>query len=357
MATVRLTRNILALCCRNSSSKLDGHQSALIGLCTTTRHFTLTATQFQLPKLKQSPDFKFSLGYPGSPMSMDDREFYEENGYLIVKNLYSPEELTMYLQRFKDICEGKVKRSKGMFIMQDVAIAKSEFVNGQRAVTKLQEFQNDEVLFQYCQHKKMLEYVCTVIGENVAAMHTTLINKPSDPGTKSSRHPLHQDLAYFPFRPANRVVTSWTAMEHIHRKNGCLVVVPGSHKEQKVRVHKKPEWEGGVNRFYQGIEDYDPNQKLTYLEMDAGDTLFFHPLLVHGSGANNTDGFRKALCCHYASSDCYILDDKDLENQQLIQEINDVSYFKKMGIVNATYGESWSLKAKIVHGKRVNIGY
>ena len=65
----------------------------------------------------------------------------------------------------------------------------------------------------------------------------------------------------------------------------------------------------------------------------------------------------QALCCHYASSDCYILDDKDLENQQLIKEINDVSYFKKMGIVNATYGESWSLKAKIVHGKRVNIGY
>ena len=68
-------------------------------------------------------------------------------------------------------------------------------------------------------------------------------------GTKSSRHPLHQDLAYFPFRPANRVVTSWTAMEHIHRKNGCLVVVPGSHTDEKVRVHKKPDWEVYITFF------------------------------------------------------------------------------------------------------------
>ena len=49
----------------------------------------------------------------------------------------------------------QVKRSKGMFIMQDVAISKSEFISGQKAVTKLQEFQNDEVLFQYCKNEKV----------------------------------------------------------------------------------------------------------------------------------------------------------------------------------------------------------
>jgi phytanoyl-CoA hydroxylase len=37
------------------------------------------------------------------------------------------------------------------------------------------------------------------------AMHTMLINKPPDPGTLTSRHPLHQDLYYFPFRPADKV--------------------------------------------------------------------------------------------------------------------------------------------------------
>ena len=32
-------------------------------------------------------------------------------------------------------------------------------------------------------------------------------------------------------------------MEHVHRGNGCLVVIPGSHKEGRLRVHKYPEWE------------------------------------------------------------------------------------------------------------------
>ena len=62
-------------------------------------------------------------------------------------------------------------------------------------------------------------------------MHPMLINKPPDSGKMTSRHPLHQDLHYFPFRPADRIVCAWTAMEHIDDKNGCLVVLPGTHAQ------------------------------------------------------------------------------------------------------------------------------
>lgn len=61
-------------------------------------------------------------------------------------------------------------------------------------------------------------------------------------GTLSSRHPLHQDLHYFPFRPADRIVCSWTAMEKVTRDNGCLVVLPGSHKGELLE-HGYPSWE------------------------------------------------------------------------------------------------------------------
>lgn len=55
---------------------------------------------------------------------------------------------------------------------------------------------------------------------------------------------MHQDLHYFPFRPAERVVCAWTAMEHIDRSNGCLVVIPGTHKGE-LKQHDYPEWEVG----------------------------------------------------------------------------------------------------------------
>ena len=45
--------------------------------------------------------------------------------------------------------------------------------------------------------------------------------------------------------------------------------------------------------MYYGIMDYDPSYHRVHLEMDAGDTVFFHPLLIHGSGMNRTSGFRK----------------------------------------------------------------
>ena len=50
---------------------------------------------------------------------------------------------------------------------------------------------------------------------------------------------IFKDLHYFPFRPAERIVCAWTAMEHIDDKNGCLVVLPGTHAQ--VERDKKPD--------------------------------------------------------------------------------------------------------------------
>lgn len=118
------------------------------------------------------------------------------------------------------------------------------------------------------------------------AMHTMLINKPPDAGAETSRHPLHQDLHYFPFRPADRIVCAWTAMETVTRENGCLVVLPGSHRGM-LQPHEYPGWENGVNKMYHGIVGFDGHNRV-HLPMEKGDTVFFHPILIHGSGANRT---------------------------------------------------------------------
>lgn len=84
------------------------------------------------------------------------------------------------------------------------------------------------------------------------AMHTMLINKPPDAGTLTSRHPMHQDLHYFPFRPADNIICSWTAMEHVDDRNGCLLVEPGSHR-RTLMPHGYPEWEVRINAFKSAI--------------------------------------------------------------------------------------------------------
>ncbi|XP_051810404.1 phytanoyl-CoA dioxygenase, peroxisomal isoform X3 [Acanthochromis polyacanthus] len=190
-------------------------------------------------------------------LTPEQRVFYEENGFLLVKNLVSDEDIDRFRRAFERICRQEVE-VPGLVVMRDVAIAKSEFVPDQKAVSKLQDFQEDPELFRYCSLPQILKYVECFTGPNIMAMHTMLINKPPDAGKKTSRHPMHQDLHYFPFRPADRIVCSWTAMEKVTRQNGCLVVLPGTHKGT-LQEHDYPEWEasclavGNSASFYQYI--------------------------------------------------------------------------------------------------------
>lgn len=296
----------------------------------------------------------YNFTYGGKKLTPSQRQFYEENGFLVIKNVVPSDKLEVYRQRFKGICNGQVPKW-GMTLMRDVAIAKSEFKDGERAINKLQDFQWDDVLFSYCSLPEVLGYVEDFIGPNIMAAHTMLINKPPDPGTLTSRHPMHQDLYYFPFRPANRVVCSWTAMQLINRSNGCLVVIPGSHKSE-LMDHDYPNWEGGVNKMYHGVTNYNPEEhSRVWVEMDEGDTVFFHPLLIHGSGANRTDGFRKSISCHYAASECQYIETEGSKHEKIAKEVVSLVE-KRTGIKDAVpYQDVWRFRARLVHGEQINI--
>ncbi|KAL0962847.1 hypothetical protein UPYG_G00346270 [Umbra pygmaea] len=285
-------------------------------------------------------------------LSTEQRLSYEENGFLVIKGLVSEGDINRFRVAFERICRGEVK-IPGLIVMRDVSIAKSEFIPDQKAISKLQDFQEETELFRYCALPQILKYVECFTGPNIMAMHTMLINKPPDTGKMTSRHPMHQDLHYFPFRPADRIVCSWTAMEKINRQNGCLVVLPGSH-HGTLREHDYPEWEGGVNKMYHGIRDYNTNHPRVHLEMEKGDTVFFHPLLIHGSGMNQTQGFRKAISCHYASADCYYIDVSKTSQENIALEVKAIAE-KKYGGGFITFEDTWAIRGRLVQGERTNM--
>ncbi|KAG7320363.1 hypothetical protein KOW79_016216 [Hemibagrus wyckioides] len=295
--------------------------------------------------------FKYTLDT--DVLSPEQRLAYEENGFILIKNLVSEEDIDRFRNEFERICTRDVK-IPGLVIMRDVSIAKSEFVQGEKAVTKLQDFQEDPELFRYCSLPQILKYVECFTGPNIMAMHTMLINKPPDTGKKTSRHPLHQDLHYFPFRPADRIVCAWTAMEKINQQNGCLVVLPGTHKGT-LKEHVYPEWEGGVNKMYHGITDYNPNHPRVHLEMEKGDTVLFHPLLIHGSGMNHTEGFRKAISCHYASADCQYIDVKGSTQENISKEVEELARKRLGSETTLTFQDTWVFRGRLVQGDRTSL--
>ncbi|KAJ3611936.1 hypothetical protein NHX12_020216 [Muraenolepis orangiensis] len=284
------------------------------------------------PHLHQSPVLRYTSA--NDLLSPDQRLFYEENGFVLIKNLVSEEDVERFRAEFERICRREVT-PPGLLMMRDVAISPSEVVPDQKVVSKIQDFQEDPELFRYCTLPEILQYVECFVGPDIMAMHTMLINKPPDSGKMTSRHPLHQDLHYFPFRPADQIVCSWTAMERVTRQNGCLV--------------------GGVNKMYHGVRDFDPQHPRTHLEMEKGDTVFFHPLLIHGSGMNQTSGFRKAISCHYASAHCYYIDVKDTTQENIENEVKQTA-MRKYGVSDGlSFQDICAIRGRLVKGERVSL--
>ena len=171
------------------------------------------STQFQPAK----EEFRYTTS--NGCLTYEQRKFYEEYGYIVVPGLYSQEDMTSWVDRFLEYCDGK-QRPMGMQLVRDISMVKAKKnIKGQAGVTKIQDWQEDDVLFTFCTKKELLPYLKSFCGENIKSVHTMLINKPPYMG-KTSRHPLHQDLAYFPFRSEDQIVAAWAAMEDITRDNG-----------------------------------------------------------------------------------------------------------------------------------------
>ncbi|XP_057368698.1 phytanoyl-CoA dioxygenase, peroxisomal-like isoform X1 [Daphnia carinata] len=289
------------------------------------------------------PGLNYSLDNP--KLTLEQREFYENNGFLVIKNLIDDSFLDKCKQRFLDLCEKKVPWGS-LTMMKDISLSKKGAV-GEHLYYKVQDFVYDNVLFEYCRHPTILDCVECFTGPNIMAIHTMLINKPPDSGSLTSRHPLHQDLHYFPFRPANRIVCAWTAMEDITPENGCLVVLPGSHKGELLQ-HDYPEWENGVNKMYHGVRGFD-DHLIIELSMTKGDTVFFHPILIHGSGPNRTQRFRKAISCHYSCAEMDFIDVQGTSQENIAKEVEQVA--KRRGL-ELNFQDFWKFRSRLVRGQQ-----
>ncbi|KAF5293624.1 hypothetical protein FQA39_LY03109 [Lamprigera yunnana] len=221
------------------------------------------------------------------------------------------------------------------------AYLKEQNIKGEYSVNKIQDFLFDDVFFKYASYKAMINIVQSIIGPNITGCNSMVVNKPPNSTDDFSRHPLHQDLHCFSFRPANGIVGVWTAMEKVHEKNGCLFVIPGSHKGSLYK-HDYPAV------AFHGVIGMDDIPTVNII-MEKGDTIFFHPLLLHGSGPNHTQGFRKAISCHYADSMSRFISVKGTTQEIIEKDLVD--------IVNARgYGPMpldmfFKLKSRLIRGE------
>jgi ectoine hydroxylase-related dioxygenase (phytanoyl-CoA dioxygenase family) len=87
-------------------------------------------------------------------------------------------------------------------------------------------------------------------------------------------------------------LTCWIALDDATKENGCLHYVPGSHRWDLL---PKPALAGDMNAIQTVLSAEQKAQfKPVAIELKKGMATFHHPLMLHGSFENNTDGPRRA---------------------------------------------------------------
>ena len=140
-----------------------------------------------------------------------------------------------------------------------------------------------------------------LLGKEPLAVQSMVYFKP--PGSRGQA--LHQDQRYLRVSPGT-CVAAWLALEDCDPGNGGLRVVPGSHVVEvlcPVPSDTSQSFTPETVPVPQGMEPVD-------VVMQAGDVLFFHGKLIHGSGPNTSpDRFRTIAVGHYATADAQRISD------------------------------------------------
>jgi len=108
----------------------------------------------------------------------------------------------------------------------------------------------------------------------------------------------HQDFRYWQFAD-NNLITAWLALGQETARNGCMRLIPGSH-----RLHLDTD-RFDQQRFFRS--DIAPNRELIQqavrAELQPGDLLLFHSGLLHAAGRNHDTSVKLALVFTYRSAD------------------------------------------------------
>ena len=138
--------------------------------------------------------------------------------------------------------------------------------------------------------ERIFDVVEQLIGPAFAAQSMFYFKPPTARGQA-----LHQDNAFLQATPET-CIAAWIAVDDCNAANGALKVVPGSHQIQLLCLEPADDSLSFTNAQVPVPDDI----KIHQTSMLAGDVLFFHGSLVHGSLPNTTtDQFRRSLIFHY----------------------------------------------------------
>ncbi|MFG2563458.1 phytanoyl-CoA dioxygenase family protein [Streptomyces sp. NPDC048496] len=155
-----------------------------------------------------------------------------------------------------------------------------------------QYLRDDPFWLRLVSDPRLLDIAQLFVGPDIALFASHYISKPPRSG-----QPVlwHQDGAFWPLEPM-RVVTLWLAVDHSTTDNGCLRVIPGSHRSGFADMRDNTAVDNVLGKEI--AVEVDESQAADVV-LRPGDVEVHHPNIVHGSKPNTSPNRRCGLTIRY----------------------------------------------------------
>jgi phytanoyl-CoA hydroxylase len=214
------------------------------------------------------------------------RTRFDREGYFVLEAFFTPDEVTEVTTAI-DVHAGR----------HDDSLSKT----GAQGISRPGEIaftahlaERDPAIAAFCKHPKMVCLTSELLGSDVRLYWDQSVYKRPE---TAREFPWHQDNGYTPVEP-EQYLTCWLALTDATLVNGCIWVLPGSHKDG-TRPHSPSPI---------GLVGYDGPEIGVPVPLASGSMAVFSSLLLHKSGPNlTTDQTRKAYVIQYCQAHTRLL--------------------------------------------------
>lgn len=211
-----------------------------------------------------------------------EKEQYDRDGYVVPDFNIGPEMLERMRAAFDALTAENPHLASDNILCPHLLNAGVQSVKG------------DRIWLDFARIPGVLDIVEQLVGPDFLLWGTTVFGKPAFSGKEV---PMHQDGEYWPIRPL-ATCSAWIALDDTGPENGCLRVIPGSHRDKALYKHHQDDGDHLVLNQALNEDQYDPADAVD-IRLKAGQVSFHDVYIVHGSEPNRSPNRRAGFVCRY----------------------------------------------------------
>ena len=258
-------------------------------------------------------------------LTPEERSSWDENGYFIRYDVFAEQENNVLRQIADDIVDGKrsfpIENINRNVLVTDGKVEAS----GIHAMHKIHHVSCyiSEFLARV-RDPRLTDPIVDLLGPDILGLNNLYIWKSPKIGLG---FPWHQDKWYFNHQyKTEMTVGTWTAIDAADIDNGCLYVIPGSHK---YGILKHEDLEGPQQSEFKIARDAKDEDGVA-VEVPPGAVVWFNNQLLHKSTDNHSLRFRRCNVAHYISAYAERIPKKEKKNVRPVVWIRGDTYSEKM---------------------------